>query len=100
MSPFLQSQKRRSSTDAACGGVVAEPVRAHVEGDDDGSVREPVEHRGGDDGISEDLACHGRRHLSQFARQDSEMTKSFAIWFSGASCFRATATTPRRNSGG
>ena len=37
------------------GGVVAEPVGAAVEGDDDGSVQESVEHRGDDGGVPEDL---------------------------------------------
>ncbi len=38
--------------------------------------------------------------LSQRCRQDSEIPKSFAIWDSGASPLRATATTSRRNSRG
>jgi len=36
--------------------VVAEPVGGSVEGDDDRAVEEPVEHRGGDGGVAEDLA--------------------------------------------
>ena len=36
--------------------MITEPVRGSVEGDDDGSVQEPVEHRGRDGGIAEDLA--------------------------------------------
>ena len=36
--------------------MVAEPVGGSVEGDDDGSVQEPVEHRRGNSGVSEDLA--------------------------------------------
>ena len=35
--------------------MVAESVRGSVEGDDDGSVQEPVEHRGGDGRVAEDL---------------------------------------------
>jgi hypothetical protein len=36
--------------------VVAEPVGGSVEGDDDGSEQESVEHRGGVGGVAEDLA--------------------------------------------
>ena len=36
--------------------MVAESVGGSVEGDDDGAVQEPVEHRGGDGGVAEDLA--------------------------------------------
>ena len=35
--------------------MVAETAGAAVEGSDNGSVQEPVEHRGGDGGITEDL---------------------------------------------
>ncbi len=44
---------RRNSSDAAA--LVAEPVGGPVEGDHDRAVREPVEHRGGDCGVSENL---------------------------------------------
>ena len=36
--------------------MIAESVGGSVEGDDDGAVQEPVEHRGGDGGIAEDPA--------------------------------------------
>jgi len=35
--------------------MITEPVGGSVEGDDYGSVQEPVEHRGGDGSVAEDL---------------------------------------------
>jgi len=39
--------------------MVSEPVAGAVDLDDDGMVQQPVEERGGDDGVAEDLAPFG-----------------------------------------
>ena len=56
------------------------------------------EARRGDIGEPDDLTCSAR--LTQRARQDSEIPKSFATRLFGASLRLATATTSRRNSSG
>ena len=40
-------------------GVLAQPIARALDLDDDGMVEQPVEQRGGDDGIAEDVAPFG-----------------------------------------
>ena len=41
-------------------GVLAQPIARSFDLDDDGVVEQPIEQRGGDDGIAEDLAPFGK----------------------------------------
>jgi len=70
--------------------VVAEPLRAAVEGSDDGSVQEPVEHRGGDGGVTDALAP-GANGPVRGARHDRTATIAPPPW----RCARFPCRSPR-----
>ena len=41
-------------------GVLAQPVTGTLDVDDDGMVKQPIEERGGDDGMAEELTPFGK----------------------------------------